>query len=388
MADKILIVDDDIETVRLVGLMLKRKGYETITANNGAQAIELAVSQRPALIVLDIMMPDMDGYQVTVLLRNNPITADIPILMFTAKGQVDDKVTGYEAGADDYLTKPVHPAELIAHIKSLLGRRGPQSESEKETASASKGYVLGVVAPTGGMGASTVALNLAIALQKKSKKEVIAAEVRPGHGSWGIDLGYTDPESLTTLLRMEPAAITTAAVQNELVQTTYAIKLLMASPNITEITLSTKTEQMLTILHQLPLIADIVVLDIGTTMLPYYEKIIQFCQELVMVVEPYPASTKRARLLLTELAKTNAGKDKPLNAVISNRVRANMQLTAADVNERIGQSVKIVIPPAPEMAYQAATRFIPLSQVQPDDLIAQQFKRLAETILQNIKNAS
>ncbi len=386
MADKILIVDDDIETVRLVGLMLKRKGYETITANNGAQAIELAVSQRPALIVLDIMMPDMDGYQVTVLLRNNPITAEIPILMFTAKGQVDDKVTGYEAGADDYLTKPVHPAELIAHIKSLLGRRSPQTEAE--TAPTSQGYILGVVAPAGGMGASTVALNLAIALQKKSKKEIIAVEVRPGHGSWGIDLGYTDPESLSTLLRMQPAAITTAAVQNELVQTTYAIKLLMASPNISEISLAPQSEQMLAILHQLPLIADIVVLDIGTTMLPYYEKIIQFCNELIMVVEPYPASTKRARLLMTELAKTNAGKDKPLNVVISNRVRANMQLTAADVNERIGQSVKIVIPPAPEMAYQAATRFIPLSQVQPDDLIAQQFKRLAETILQNIKNAS
>jgi len=387
MADKILIVDDDIETVRLVGLMLKRKGYETITANNGAQAIELAVSQKPALIVLDIMMPDMDGYQVTVLLRNNPITAEIPILMFTAKGQVDDKVTGYEAGADDYLTKPVHPAELIAHIKSLLGRRAPQ-QAETQAASSAKGYVLGVVAPTGGMGASTVALNLAIALQKKSKKEVIAAEVRPGHGSWGIDLGYTDPESLTNLLRLQTAAITTAAVQNELMQTTYAIKLLLASPNISEISLANQQEQMIAILHQLPLIADIVVLDIGTTMLPYYDKIINFCRELIMVVEPYPASTKRARLLMTEIAKTTAGKNKPLNVVISNRVRANMQLTAADVNERIGQSVKIVIPPAPEMAYQAATRFIPLSQVQPDDLIAQQFKRLAETVLQNIKNAS
>jgi Flp pilus assembly CpaE family ATPase len=162
----------------------------------------------------------------------------------------------------------------------------------------------------------------------------------------------------------------------------------MASPNISEIALSSQAEQMQAILRQLPLIADIVVLDIGTTMLPYYEKVIQFCHELIMVVEPYPASTKRARLMMTELAKSTAGKNQPLNVVISNRVRANMQLTAADVNERIGQSVKIVIPPAPEMAYQAATRFIPLSQVQPDDLIAQQFKRLAETVLQNIKNAN
>jgi CheY-like chemotaxis protein/MinD-like ATPase involved in chromosome partitioning or flagellar assembly len=384
MAEKILIVDDDIETVRLVALMLKRKGYETVTANNGAQAIELAVTAKPSLIVLDIMMPDMDGYQVTVLLRNNPVTAEIPILMFTAKGQVDDKVTGYEAGADDYLTKPVHPAELIAHIKALLARRTPQVET---AAPSSRGYVVGVVAPTGGMGASTVALNLAIALQKKSKKEVIAAEMRPGHGSWGIELGYTDPESLGNLLRMQPAAITTAAVTEELVQTTYAIKLLMASPNISEVNLLPHAEQLLAILHQLPLIADIVVLDIGTAILPYYDKLIQFCDELIMVVEPYPASTKRARLLMTELAKTTSGKNKRLNIVISNRVRANMQLSAADVNERLGQSVKIVIPPAPEMAYQASTRFIPLSQVQPDDLIAQQFKRLAETILPNIKEA-
>lgn len=383
MAEKILIVDDDIETVRLVGLMLKRKGYETITANNGAQGIELAVSAKPDLIVLDVMMPDMDGYQVTVLLRNNPVTAEIPILMFTAKGQVDDKVTGYEAGADDYLAKPVHPAELIAHIKALLGRRAPQSGPAPATPA--RGYVVGVVAPTGGLGASTLALNLAIALQKKSKKEVIAAEVRPGHGSWGIDLGYTDPESLGSLLRLEPSAITTAAVQEELVQTTYSVRLLLASPNASEVALIPRAEQMLLILSQLPMLADIVVLDIGTAFLPYYDKVIKFCNELIMVVEPYPASTKRARLLMTELAKSSSGKNQPLNIVISNRVRANMQLSAADVNERLGQSVKIVIPPAPEMAYQAATRFIPLSQVQPDDLIAQQFKRLAETVLANIK---
>jgi CheY-like chemotaxis protein/MinD-like ATPase involved in chromosome partitioning or flagellar assembly len=384
MPEKILIVDDDIETVRLVDLMLKRKGYETITANNGAQAIELAISTKPALIVLDIMMPDMDGYQVTVLLRNNPATADIPILMFTAKGQVDDKVTGYEAGADDYLSKPVHPAELVAHIKALLARRAPQAD---DVSTGSQSYVLGVVAPTGGMGASTLALNLAIALQKKSKKEVIAAELRPGHGTWGIDLGYTDPESLGNLLRMQPSAITISAVQEELVQTTYGIKLLMASPNVSEATLLPRSEQMLAVIRQLRLICDILVLDIGTAILPYYDKLIQVCNELIMVVEPYPASTKRARLLMTELAKSSAGKNKPLNMVISNRVRANMQLTAADVNERLGQTVKIVIPPAPEMAYQAAIRFIPLSQVQPDDLIAQQFKRLAETILLNIKNS-
>jgi len=130
MPEKILIVDDDVETLRLVGLMLQRQGYEIAAASNGTQAIAMAQSELPDLIVLDIMMPDMDGYQVTKQLRGMSETSSTPILMFTAKSQVDDKVAGYDAGVDDYLTKPVHPAELVAHIKALLSRTRSRPASE------------------------------------------------------------------------------------------------------------------------------------------------------------------------------------------------------------------------------------------------------------------
>lgn len=122
MPEKILIVDDDLETLRLLGMMLQRKGYEIIAANSGETAISMVKKELPDLIVLDVMMPVIDGYQVAREIRNDPVTAQIPILMFTSKSQIDDKVTGYDAGADDYLTKPVHPAELTAHVKSLLSR--------------------------------------------------------------------------------------------------------------------------------------------------------------------------------------------------------------------------------------------------------------------------
>ena len=122
MPEKILIVDDDIETLRLVGLMLQRQGFNIVAANNGTQALAQAAHEHPDLILLDVMMPDMDGYQVTRKLRKDPQTANTPILMFTAKTQVDDKLAGYEAGVDDYLTKPVHPVELVARIKVLLAR--------------------------------------------------------------------------------------------------------------------------------------------------------------------------------------------------------------------------------------------------------------------------
>ena len=128
MADKVLIIDDDVDTLKLVGLMLERQGYEIAVASNGTIGLTKAAEERPEHILLDVMMPDLDGYEVTRRLRSNPSLAHIPIIMFTAKTMVDDKVAGFEAGVDDYLTKPTHPAELTAHVKAVLTRAAQAKE--------------------------------------------------------------------------------------------------------------------------------------------------------------------------------------------------------------------------------------------------------------------
>lgn len=130
MAEKILIIDDDIDTTRLVCLMFQNLGYQTVVANDGRQGLVKTSKEAPDLVLLDIMMPDMDGYEVARRLRNNPETTRIPILMFTAKSQADDKIIGYDAGADDYLTKPTHPSQLQAHVKALL-KRSLKAETEQ-----------------------------------------------------------------------------------------------------------------------------------------------------------------------------------------------------------------------------------------------------------------
>src|SRR5512138_3008514 len=146
MAEKILIVDDDVDTLRLVGLMLQRQGYVIVAATSGEQGLERAFEERPDVILLDVMMPEMDGYEVTRRLRKNPVTSTTPILLFTAKTQLDDKVTGFEAGADDYLTKPTHPAELQTHIRALLTRTRPKPSEELETpAEEQHGRIIGVL---------------------------------------------------------------------------------------------------------------------------------------------------------------------------------------------------------------------------------------------------
>ncbi len=144
MPEKILIVDDDLDTLRLVGLMLQHQGYRITAASSGIQAISLSQTEKPDLILLDIMMPEMDGYEVARKLRSDPNTTTIPIIMFTAKTQVDDKVAGFEAGADDYLTKPTQPRELFAHVKAVLARgKKPSAQAPVSPTSKTRGYITG-----------------------------------------------------------------------------------------------------------------------------------------------------------------------------------------------------------------------------------------------------
>ena len=189
MAEKILIIDDDVDTLKLVGLMLQKQSYQIVAANNGLQGLEQAENENPDLILLDVMMPGMDGYEVAKRLRANPLTANTPILMFTAKTQLDDKVTGFEAGADDYLTKPTHPSELNAHVKALLARTSKGKVATSPLPTEKRAMTIGILSPRGGQGVSTVAVNLGGALRQATNADVIVAELRPGMGTLGPDLG-------------------------------------------------------------------------------------------------------------------------------------------------------------------------------------------------------
>jgi two-component system alkaline phosphatase synthesis response regulator PhoP len=129
MADKsVLIVDDDIKTVELVKLYLMRDGYGVLTAYDGTEALRLARENRPDLIVLDLMLPDIDGLEVCRILR---LESDVPIVMLTARSTDQDKLTGLGLGADDYVTKPFSPKELAARVQAVL-RRLPREHGPEE----------------------------------------------------------------------------------------------------------------------------------------------------------------------------------------------------------------------------------------------------------------
>jgi pilus assembly protein CpaE len=381
MAEKILIVDDDVETLRLVGLMLQRQGYEIASASNGAQALSMAQREMPDLIVLDVMMPDMDGYQVTSTLRQLPATALTPILMFTAKSQVDDKVAGYDAGVDDYLTKPVHPAELVAHIKALLGRSRARNSVVAAQVPVQKSHMVGVVACRGGLGVSSCVLNLATSYAQTYKTPVYAVELRPGQGTWALELGFNNQDGLSSLLQKQANEITTPLVDSSFFATNFGAKILLAPSEGANLDFANMAAKLSAIVKALSNLQGIVLLDIGTNFIPGFENICQNLQEMVILTEPQLVTVRRTKNFIQNMNKANLLAGKSLDLVIYNRIRADVQMSSMQVTEELdGMPVSLLIPPAPEMANQASQRHLPLINLQPESLVSQQFARLAEVI--------
>ena len=128
---KILVVDDEVDVTELLEFNLKAAGYDVISAEDGPTALRKARDQQPDLIVLDVMLPEMQGTDVCKELRRDPVTASIPIIMLTAKASEIDRVLGLELGADDYVTKPFSPRELVLRVRGLL-RRGQTADQPQE----------------------------------------------------------------------------------------------------------------------------------------------------------------------------------------------------------------------------------------------------------------
>ncbi len=120
MAKKILAVDDEKHIVRLVQINLQKEGYDVVTASNGREALEGVAKEKPDLVIMDVMMPEMDGFSALEKLKADPATADIPIIMLTAKAQDADVFQGWKSGADLYLTKPFNPQELLTFVRRIF----------------------------------------------------------------------------------------------------------------------------------------------------------------------------------------------------------------------------------------------------------------------------
>lgn len=382
MAEKILIVDDDVDTLRLVGLMLQRQGYQISAATNGQQGLSKAVEEIPDLILLDVMMPDMDGYEVTRQLRQNSLTTSIPILMFTAKTQLDDKVAGFEVGADDYLTKPTHPSELQAHVKALLARSIPREKKSTGDFNGQRAHAIGVLAVRGGLGVSTISMNLAAGLFSRSQADVALAEMVPGKGTLGLDLGLASQKAIVKFLSGTPSEITRERVKIALIPHISGVKLLLASDHPSDVHLINQVAQYEAIFEKLTSLTRYAVLDLDSGLPPFSQKLLAACNDTVVVLEGVPNTILHTKALIEDLVRQGVKKER-ISVVLNNRVRSDTQLPATVVQDKLGHPITVTLTPAPELLTQATRMQTAAILCQPDGVTAKQIIKLVDHLIQN-----
>lgn len=380
MSEKILIIDDDLDTLRLVGLMLQRQGYQISAATNGQQGLEKAFEEDPDLILLDVMMPDMDGYEVTRRLRQNPSTLQTPILMFTAKTQLDDKVVGFEVGANDYLTKPTHPSELQARVKTLLARVNSRKSTTGSLKDLNRGYVIGVLGARGGLGTTTMAVNIGAGLQARTKAEVIVAEMLPGQGALALDVGVTNSKGLVDILSMTRLSdITRDTVREMLVPHPSGLKLLLASDRPRDMHLINQNANYETLVKKLAGLGRFVVLDLGVGIQPFAEKILPLCNEVLIILEGVPNTIIHTKALIDDIVALGIGR-KSIRVVLNNRIRSETQLPSSQVQTKLEHEILSTLTPAPELFVQATRMQTPAILCQPDSLTARQITKLVDFV--------
>jgi DNA-binding response OmpR family regulator len=372
MAAKILIVDDDLQSLKLIGLMLQRRGYTIVAACGGAQGLAKAESDQPDLVILDVMMPDIDGLEVCRKLRSQPSTRHIPIVMLTARTLVRDKLDGIRVGIDDYLTKPIHPNDLAARVDAVLQRSARQ---RAETPPTSTARVIGFLGAKSGVGTTTLALNTAAALATaKADRRVILADLQSSAANVAAQLRLDPAGGLTALTGLLPHEITPALIGARLVRQVSGLQLLLASA---EHSTALTAAQLTALLNSLSQLAQFVLLDLGSNLDDVTLAALNQCQQVVLALKPQRIAATAARNLIAQLERHGVPAAR-LTVVLINRTPDAVALDRSALEAQLNLPIHALLPPVPEVASQAADQASLILLIQPSSLIAEQFRALAQ----------
>jgi len=306
MAAKILVVDDDPNVQRLLQYTLKQEGYDVISAVDGAEGFRLWGTDLPDMILLDVMLPKLDGYQVAQKIRaEEGEGSHVPIIMLTAERDVEQKVRGLRAGADDYLIKPFHPAELLARIKSLLARFAPK---ELMLARPPLGRVHAFYGAKGGVGTTTIAINAAIALHRELGRKVclVDGNLQFGDHRVFLDLGL-DRKSIVDIVTAPTMDLD--LIKQVIVKHDSGIDLLLAPPTPETADL-VHADHMPVILDNLRDVYDYVLVDIDKRLDDINLGILEASEVVYVVMTADLSCLKNVRLVLETIGHLGYSPDK------------------------------------------------------------------------------
>jgi pilus assembly protein CpaE len=241
-----------------------------------------------------------------------------------------------------------------------------------------------VLSVRGGLGVSSLASNLAAGLFTRTQSDVILAELTPGQGTLGMDLGSPNPKGLTELLQGSMVEITREKVEASLVSHTSGMKLFLASENPRDVTLTSQVQNYETIIGRLASLARFVVIDLGTGLPSFVQKILPMCNECIIVVEGVPGTIQNTKLLIENMESLQIDPNS-ISVILNNRQRSESQMAWTQVQEKLGHSISATLTPAPELFLQATRIQTPAVMSQPTNMTSQQFLKITDTILEREK---
>ncbi len=370
---KILVVDDEPNVLRMVSYALHAEGFEVVVAQNGTEALNKVQTEAPDLVLLDVMLPDMSGVEVCQQLRKRQETIGLPIIMLSAMAQVSDKVRCLEAGADEYLTKPIAPEELIARVKALLGRfRQVRHLLQKQT-----GKVLGFIGAKGGVGTTTVALNVATALVMQ-EKSVVAAEIRSCYGTFSAQLNLVQPQGLVSLLEHDPAKIDEHEVSMHLADLPSGLRLLVGPQSVAEYR-GIEPQQVETIIQVIATMADYAILDLPSYPSDANQAAIRNCDLVALVVEP-ESTALASGIVAVDLMRSWGVYGNRLGVIMVNRAPLVIPINLDQFRTALRHEVIGVIPTAAEALMASQRAGLPIILFQPSSDVSKAYIEITKKI--------
>lgn len=360
---RILVVDDDLDTLTLVGLILEQHGFEALKALDGPEALSLLTHDVPDLMLLDLMMPKMDGNEVCQQVKADPRTAHLPVVILTAKAQAASQAEAFRAGADDYITKPVHPEELIRRIQAVLER---SAATQKKPGA----RVISVLGVRGGVGATTLAVNLALVLASQAR--TILVDLDAG-GTTPLHLGLNPASGLGNLLMRPADEISSASVEAALTPHPSGLRLLAAADALAD------PAHAGAILNHLLSLCEVCVFDLGAGLNPVVSAIAPRSNGIVLALDSDRVTLAQASRVVGGLNEARWPQT-ALQLVWVNRLGTPDDTGQAAIRAALGRDPAAVIGPAPEALYQALERGQPLVAGQPDHPVVAQVRALAALV--------
>lgn len=367
---RILIADDEEGTRRSLALILGRKAYEIEMAGTGREALEKARAGLCELMILDVMLPDMSGVDVCQRLRSEPETMNLPIIMLSGRSQVSDRIRGLEAGADEYVAKPVDPDEIVVRVASLLAR----TRRLQQVKVATGGKVFGFLGAKGGVGTTTVALNVASFLASLRKK-VIALELRSCPGTFALQLRYNASENLSKLLELDPERIDERELAKRLIRFPSGLSVLFGPQNASGLK-RMEPEQAEAVVRVAAGAADVAIIDLPCYPLDLCPGVIRACDSLALVADAEPASVYSGRLTLELLESWGVARS-VVRTIVVNRTRLPMPMSSAEITSGLGCGLLGTVLYAAEACLAAQAQGEPLVLFQPDSMVAASLRQIA-----------